>query len=319
MAAQMHAQESTSTTVLVVDDESRIRALMKDALEEHADEVLEAQNGQEALSALARRRVNLILLDYYMPGMNGNQVCQQVREHFSELNLPIIMVTCNNDPRHLSKSLESGATDFIRKPFHLSEFRARVKTALRHQQQFSQQFERSSNDPIRNDAEIDPHSMSNSPKQEPNMFTKQAPITSQVQTNLPPEFAFHTEARSPRSYKPGMPLPEADAATPPRAWQEQSRGLGYEGHSEDAETLSVTVWIEGLILGKHTGLQVGDTRLFLRFDPLLFKLNDHLRIGMHTQVQADYPIEMMDAWVKRRTLAGIEVEVNGNLPRVLYN
>ena len=132
--AQVVPTSSPDATVLVVDDEVRIRGLMRDALTGHADQVIEAKDGSQALATLARQQVSLVLLDYYMPGLNGNEVCQRIRERFSELRLPVIMVTCNNDPRHLAKSLESGATDFIRKPFHLSEFRARVKTALKRQQ-----------------------------------------------------------------------------------------------------------------------------------------------------------------------------------------
>ncbi len=314
MAAQAQISQTTvdnpNATVLVVDDESRIRALMKDALEQQVDTIIEAQDGQQALSALARERVSLMLLDYYMPGMDGNQVCQHVREQFSELRLPIIMVTCNNDPRHLAKSLDSGATDFIRKPFHLSEFRARVRTALKRQQQFAQVT----------------HAQDNvlhfSPTAEhPDMFTPN-PIRTKIINDMPglyPAQSWDNPNRYPHPVK-------ADVGYPTAPNRFSSFALGRIAAQEtnntepsDFATFVVTVWIEGLILGRHPALQVGDNRLFLRFDPLLFKLDDKLRIAIHQQVGDRYPIQMMDANVKRRTLAGIEVEVSGTLPWARMN
>jgi DNA-binding response OmpR family regulator len=115
-------------TILVVDDEPRYVRLVEVNLTTEGYEVTTAANGQEAVEAVAGRQPDLILLDVMMPIMDGFTACSRIRE-FS--TVPIIMVTAKGEERDRVRGLDTGADDYIVKPFSAQELLARVRAVLR--------------------------------------------------------------------------------------------------------------------------------------------------------------------------------------------
>jgi DNA-binding response OmpR family regulator len=114
--------------ILVVDDEERIRSLLKAYLTQEGFRVATAANGREALSVAARERPDLIILDIMMPEMDGYEF---MRLYTKEQSTPIIMVTARIEETDKVVGLELGADDYITKPFSPRELTARVRTVLR--------------------------------------------------------------------------------------------------------------------------------------------------------------------------------------------
>ena len=115
-------------TILVVDDEEYSRKLLQRVLEEADYGVITASTGNEALDKALSNDVSLVLLDIKMPGMDGFQTLQLIRE---KSNIPVIMVTGIGESASLNTSLGLGADDYIRKPFRTVELLARIKAKLR--------------------------------------------------------------------------------------------------------------------------------------------------------------------------------------------
>ncbi len=113
---------------LVVDDEKAIVKGIKFSLEQDGIEVDCAYDGQEALDMARAGKYDIILLDVMLPGLNGFEVCQQIRE-FSDC--PIIMLTAKGDDLDKILGLEYGADDYITKPFNILEVKARIKAIIR--------------------------------------------------------------------------------------------------------------------------------------------------------------------------------------------
>ena len=123
-------------SILIVDDEPSnfdvIAAQLSDC-----DYLMDyASSGQEALSSLDIYNPDLILLDVMMPGINGIEVCQQIKAMPKWQAVPIVMVTALSSKADLAKCLDAGADDFISKPVNSEELRARVKSMLRIKKQF---------------------------------------------------------------------------------------------------------------------------------------------------------------------------------------
>ena len=118
----------SNATILVVDDEPQIRRVLQATLSSNGYDVIEAKNGKEALTRVLRERPNLILLDVNMPGMNGFEACRTIRLSFDG---PIIMVTVRDEEQDKVVALDSGADDYVVKPFGVSELLARIRAALR--------------------------------------------------------------------------------------------------------------------------------------------------------------------------------------------
>lgn len=115
--------------ILVVDDESRMRKLVKDFLVREKYEVLEAADGDEALAVFYREKdIALLILDVMMPGRNGFEVCREVRE---SSKVPIIMLTAKGDERDELNGFELGVDEYIAKPFSPKILVARVGAILR--------------------------------------------------------------------------------------------------------------------------------------------------------------------------------------------
>ncbi len=113
---------------LVVDDDQDIRQLLSNFLAQHNYQVSTACNGEEMLSSLQEQQFDLIILDIMMPGMDGFELCRQVRQHS---HVPIIMLTASGEESDRIVGLELGADDYIAKPFSPRELLARAKAILR--------------------------------------------------------------------------------------------------------------------------------------------------------------------------------------------
>ncbi len=118
--------------VLVVDDESRMRKLVKDFLTREGYMVLEAGDGMEAMDLFYEDKdISLVILDVMMPKMDGWQVCREIREHSK---VPIIMLTARSDERDELQGFDLGVDEYISKPFSPKILVARVEAILRRTQ-----------------------------------------------------------------------------------------------------------------------------------------------------------------------------------------
>ncbi len=114
--------------VLIVEDEFNIADLLKAYLERDGFEAMWVRSGEQALDELGRQSIDLIVLDIGLPGIDGFEVCRQVRARAS---VPILMLTAREDEIDRVAGLESGADDYVVKPFSPRELVARVKAILR--------------------------------------------------------------------------------------------------------------------------------------------------------------------------------------------
>ena len=114
--------------ILIVDDEPRIRELIRENLQYSGYTCEEAGDGSAALSLLSGGGYDLVILDLMMPQVDGLTACMRIRE-FS--NVPIIMLTARSEDADKIIGLESGADDYITKPFNILELKARIRALLR--------------------------------------------------------------------------------------------------------------------------------------------------------------------------------------------
>jgi diguanylate cyclase (GGDEF)-like protein len=117
--------------ILVVDDDPDIRDVLKLTLTEENYEVLEAADGEEALKIIHAKPLNLVLLDYKIPKLDGRQVCRLVKKDLLLSHLPIIMVTGKGDINDKVDGIDAGADDYVVKPFEPKELLARIRMILR--------------------------------------------------------------------------------------------------------------------------------------------------------------------------------------------
>jgi two-component system response regulator ResD len=116
------------STILIVDDEERIRRLLRMYLERENYTIEEAENGEDALSMALEKDYDLILLDLMLPGMSGEDVCERLREVKAT---PVIMLTAKGEEANRVQGFEVGTDDYIVKPFSPREVVLRVKALLR--------------------------------------------------------------------------------------------------------------------------------------------------------------------------------------------
>ena len=116
------------STILIVEDEPKISHLLRDYLQQAGYETRESLNYDQIRSWVEQEEINLILLDWMLPGMSGLEICQQLR---TISNVPIMMITARVEEIDRLKGLDSGADDYICKPFSPREVVARVKAVLR--------------------------------------------------------------------------------------------------------------------------------------------------------------------------------------------
>jgi two-component system phosphate regulon response regulator PhoB len=118
-------------TILVVDDEPDIREVIRFALENAEFQVIEAGHADEARRLLGQGNPDLILLDWMLPGRSGLELAQQLKQSSKTRNVPIIMVSARGEEEDRVKGLDTGADDYIAKPFSPREMVARVNAVLR--------------------------------------------------------------------------------------------------------------------------------------------------------------------------------------------
>lgn len=118
--------------ILVVEDEKDIRELLKVYFSMEGFDTILASNGEEALRIAQHELPHLVLLDLMLPGMNGFEVCRRLRNSIKTANIPIIMLTARNGLPDKLTGFETGADDYVTKPFDADELLARVRTQLRH-------------------------------------------------------------------------------------------------------------------------------------------------------------------------------------------
>ena len=117
--------------VLVVDDTPLNIKFLEDLLVVKGYDVATASSGVEALAQLERKRPDLVLLDIMMPGMNGYEVCQKIRDNPETAFIPVVMVTALDAMEERIKGIEAGAEDFLTKPINQTELLARVRSLIR--------------------------------------------------------------------------------------------------------------------------------------------------------------------------------------------
>jgi DNA-binding response OmpR family regulator len=118
----------SSSTILIVDDEPKVRLLLKRCLESDGFNVVEAEDEASTLESIQDHDVKLVTLDVNLGGENGLEIAKRIRQNS---NVPIIMVTGRDDVIDRVVGLEVGADDYITKPFHVREVLARVRSVLR--------------------------------------------------------------------------------------------------------------------------------------------------------------------------------------------
>lgn len=117
--------------ILAVDDEEHILELVAYNLEQEGYEVLKAYSGEEVMPILENNPVNLVLLDWMLPGMDGIEVLKLIRSHEVYQKIPVIFVTAKGDEISKVVGLMVGSDDYIVKPFGIHELSARIKAVLR--------------------------------------------------------------------------------------------------------------------------------------------------------------------------------------------
>lgn len=117
--------------VLIAEDESAVSELLKYNLEKADYEVGAAMDGDEALMMLEERAPDLLLLDWMLPKVAGIEICRQVRAKPETKNLPIIMLTARTEEPDRIRGLDTGADDYITKPFSTTELMARIRAVMR--------------------------------------------------------------------------------------------------------------------------------------------------------------------------------------------
>ena len=120
--------------ILIVDDDPDILDVLRLTIPEEEYEVVEARDGQQALDKIYERPPDLIILDYIIPKINGQEVCQKLKKDILLRHLPVIMLTGKGDVKDKVKGLDSGADDYIVKPFEPEELLARIRMTLRRSQ-----------------------------------------------------------------------------------------------------------------------------------------------------------------------------------------
>ncbi len=125
------ANGSDKIHVLLVDDEPINLHVLSSHLSNETYDISMATNGEEAIEAISSgHKYDLVLLDIMMPKVSGYEVCRRIREQYLQSELPVIMVTAKNQVKDLVESLNTGANDYLVKPFSRDEFLARVRTQL---------------------------------------------------------------------------------------------------------------------------------------------------------------------------------------------
>lgn len=121
--------------IMIVDDEIATLLPLKRSLEAEGYSVIEAVNGYEAIEKSKTECPELIILDLMLPGIDGFEVCVQLKKDKRTERIPVIMLTAKDEIRDKVEGLELGADDYVTKPFNLNELKARIKNVLKRSQE----------------------------------------------------------------------------------------------------------------------------------------------------------------------------------------
>lgn len=115
--------------ILLIEDDEKISKLVKELLEEDSHHVTQSFDGDDGYSKIIEKKYDLILLDIMLPKLNGYKVCRQVRS--AGITTPILMLTAKSGEYDLEEGLDTGANDYLKKPFSSIELKARIRALLR--------------------------------------------------------------------------------------------------------------------------------------------------------------------------------------------
>lgn len=127
----MSEKKKAETTVLIVEDEVAIVTMLRYNLEREGYRVLATGDGEEAVTMVRDHRPDIIVLDWMLPGMTGIEVCKQLRWDQNTKNIPIIMLSARGEEGDRIRGLDSGADDYMVKPFSPSELISRIQAVFR--------------------------------------------------------------------------------------------------------------------------------------------------------------------------------------------
>ena len=130
-AGSSATSQAARPLALVVEDEAALLTMLRYNLEKQGFRVEEAGDGQEALTRLAELTPDIVLLDWMLPSMSGIEVCRQIRRRPATRDLPVIMVTARTEDGDTVRGLNTGADDYITKPFNIEALVARMRALLR--------------------------------------------------------------------------------------------------------------------------------------------------------------------------------------------
>lgn len=119
-----------ASKIIVIEDDPHILMLISQTLRREGYEVVTATDGAEGLRKVKETHPHLVVLDISLPGLDGYQVCHQLRREQETSNLPVIMVTAMSRPSDQRRGFEHGADDYLPKPFVLSELIVRIQSLL---------------------------------------------------------------------------------------------------------------------------------------------------------------------------------------------
>lgn len=117
--------------ILIIEDEAALVELLRYNMEPEGFEVVSAADGEEGLLLAAERHIDLVLLDWMLPGVSGIEVCRRLRRGGETRALPIIMLTARGEETDRVRGLDTGADDYVSKPFSPDELIARIRAVLR--------------------------------------------------------------------------------------------------------------------------------------------------------------------------------------------
>lgn len=121
----------STPTIVVAEDEDALATLLQYNLEKEGYRVLLAGDGEEALIVIDEAKPDLLLLDWMLPKVSGIEVCRRLRQKQESRNLPILMLTARGEETDRIRGLDTGADDYVVKPFSMTELLARIRAVLR--------------------------------------------------------------------------------------------------------------------------------------------------------------------------------------------
>ena len=128
--AEQNVETADQKTVLIADDERGLRILIRATLKSSGYRLIEAENGVDALDSARRERPHLLLLDIGMPGMDGYQVCEALKNDPTTNDITVVMFTARAQPADLERGLQAGADAYFTKPLSPLELRINVQQLL---------------------------------------------------------------------------------------------------------------------------------------------------------------------------------------------